>query len=182
MDLPTRKRTKLKGFDYSTPAAYFVTVCTHNRKCLLSRIVGSIHESTAHELPKNILTPYGKCVEEYINQIESKYRNVKVDKYVMMPNHFHILLSIMDDKRSIHESTLQGRSVLSKVVGFIKMNSSKQIHLTYNHNVWQRNYHDHIIRDEKDHKKIWEYIDTNIYKWELDCFYTNEAENLKLKI
>ncbi len=88
-----------------------------------------------------------------------------------MPNHIHLLLSVNDGERAIRESPLHRRSVLSKVVGYIKMNSSKDIHSTYKGNIWQRNYHDHIIRSERDYKKIWEYIDTNVLKWEKDCFY-----------
>ncbi len=91
-----------------------------------------------------------------------------------MPNHIHILISVNNDKRAIRESPLHSRSVLSKVVGYIKMNSSKQIHLTYNENVWQRNYHDHIIRSEVDYLKIWEYVNSNALKWKQDCFYINE--------
>ncbi len=170
-NLPKRKPTRLKDFDYSSPCSYFVTICTHNRKALFSSIVGAIHES-----PENILTPYGKWVEKYIYQIESKYQNVKIDKYVIMPNHIHLLITITDDKRAIRESPLQGRSVLSKVCGFIKMNSSKQIHQTYNGEVWQRSFHDHIIRGESDYLKIWEYIDSNALKWKDDCFYTEKEE------
>ena len=54
------------------------------------------------------------------------------------------------------------------------MNVSKKIHNTHSDKIWQRSYHDHIIRDEKDYHKIWEYIDTNPLKWELDCFYNNK--------
>ena len=62
------------------------------------------------------------------------------------------------------------------MVGFLKMNVSKKIHNTYNGEIWQRSYHDHIIHGEKDYQKIWEYIDTNVIRWEKDCFYNNENE------
>ena len=54
------------------------------------------------------------------------------------------------------------------------MNVSKKIHNTDNKKIWQRSYHDHIIRGENDYQKIWEYIDTNPLKWELDCFYNDD--------
>ena len=60
-ELPQRKRLRLKNFDYSTPGAYFITICTHNRKCTLSRVVGAIHES-----PEIELTDYGKITDETI--------------------------------------------------------------------------------------------------------------------
>ena len=74
-------------------------------------------------------------------------------------------------KRAIRESPLQNqRSVIDKIVGFLKMNVSKKIHNEYQNKIWQRSYHDHIIRDEMDYQKIWEYIETNIIKWDKDCF------------
>ncbi len=65
------------------------------------------------------------------------------------------------------------RSVISKAVGYLKMNASKEFHLTSDRKkFWQRSYHDHIIRGEKDYRKISEYIDTNVIRWEKDCFYS----------
>ncbi len=173
MALPKRKPTRLKGYDYSTPGAYFITICAHNRKCLFSNIVGAIHE-----LPKNKLTQYGKFVEQIIKILPDRF-NVSIHKYVVMPNHIHLIIEInnSNEKRAIRESPLQyHRSVIDKMVGFLKMNVSKKIHNTYNEKIWQRSYHDHIIRGEKDYQKIWEYIDTNVIRWENDCFYNSEAE------
>ena len=62
------------------------------------------------------------------------------------------------------------------MVGFLKMNVSKKIHKTYPDKIWQRSYYDHIIRGEKDYQKIWEYIDTNVLRWDKDCFYNSEME------
>ena len=159
MDLPKRKPTRLKGYDYSQPGAYFITVCTHNKKCILGNIVGAIHE-----LPENKLTQYG----EYAEQI-----NVSITKYVIMPNHIHLIIEINDnEKRAIRESPLQHhRSIIDKMVGFLKMNVSKKIHNTNAEKIWQRSYHDHIIRGERDYREIWEYIDTNVLRWKKDCFY-----------
>ena len=88
-----------------------------------------------------------------------------------MPNHIHIIIAI--DQRSIRESTLQKRSTVSKAIGYLKMNASRDIHKNgYGEKIWQRSFHDHIIRGEKDYLKIWNYIDTNPQKWKEDCFYT----------
>ena len=170
MALPKRKPTRLKGYDYSTPGAYFITICTHNRKCLFSNIVGAIHES-----PENKLTEYGKFAEHIIELLPDRF-NVSIPKYIIMPNHIHLIIEISDnnEKRAIRESPLQHhRSIIDKIVGFLKMNVSKKINNTNNNSIWQRSYHDHIIRGEKDYKKIWEYIDTNVIRWEKDCFYTD---------
>ena len=170
MECPKRKPTRLKGYDYSTPGAYFITICTHNRKYLFSNIVGAIHE-----LPENKLTQYGELVEQIIEILPDRF-NVFIPKYVIMPNHVHLIIEICSDneERAIRESPLQyHRSVIDKMVGLLKMNLTKKIHNTDNEKIWQRSYHDHIIRCEKDYQKIWEYIDTNVIRWKKDCFYND---------
>ena len=167
--LPKRKRLRLKDFDYSTPGAYFITVCTHNRACTLSHIVGAIHES-----PETELTGYGKIVDKVIHCIP-KHSKATIDRYVIMPNHIHLIVMITGDEelRAIRESPLRGRSVISKVIGYIKMNASKEIRGRYGDaTVWQRGFHDHVIRDRNDYEKIAKYIYENPIRWQNDCFYT----------
>ena len=163
-ELPQRKRLRLKNFDYSTPGAYFITICTHNRKCTLSRVV---------EIE---LTNYGKITDETIRNIPERYK-ATVDRYVIMPNHIHLIIIITDDEelRAIRESPLRGRSVISKVIGYVKMNASKEIHGKYDDAViWQRGFHDHIIRDRRDYEKIAKYIYENPIRWQYDCFFAEE--------
>ena len=165
-----RKSPRLKDYDYSTSGAYFITICAKDRKCLFSNIVGAIHES-----PENKLTQYGEFVKQIIEILPNRF-NVSIPKYVIMPNHIHLIIEFYndDEKRAIRESPLQCyHSIIDKAVGFLKMNVSKKIHKTYSGVIWQRSYHDHIIRGEKDYQKIWEYIDTNILRWEKDCFYND---------
>ena len=168
LNLPKRKPARLKEYDYSTPGAYFITICTHNKKHLFSKIVGAIHES-----PENRLTTYGNIVKQVIEFLPDRF-NVSISKYVIMPNHIHLIIEIKDNgnKRAIRESPLQyQRSLIDKIVGYLKMNVSKKMHNTYTDNIWQRSFHDHIIRDKYDYEKIWKYIDTNILRWKDDCFY-----------
>ena len=89
-EFPKRKPTRLKNFDYSENGAYFLTVCTKNRKKILSTIVGE-----GSPLPN--LLRYGEIVEELIKTISDKYREITVDYYVIMPNHIHLLLSVRKD-------------------------------------------------------------------------------------
>ncbi len=170
-ELPRRKDLRLKNFDYSTPGAYFITICTHNRKCTLSRIVGAIHES-----PEIKLTNHGKIIDDIIQNIPERYKTI-IDTYVIMPNHIHFIIIITDDEdlRAIRESPLRGRSIISKVIGYIKMNASKRIHRQYKGvAIWQRGFHDHIIRDRRDYEKIAKYIYENPEKWENDCFFMED--------
>ena len=170
MELPKRKKNRLPDFDYSTPTAYFITLCTHNRQCFLSRIVGAIHESPAVQK-----TVCGQMVERIIRNLP-QHLGVQIDKYVIMPNHIHMLVRVVADTplRAIRESPLRVRSVVSKAVGYIKMNASKEIHTRYGDMpIWQRGFYDHVVRSEKDYRDIWEYIEGNPGKWKEDELYTS---------
>ena len=169
--LPARKPLRLSHFDYNTPGAYFLTFCTHNRKHFLSRIVGAIHES-----PEPQLTACGKIVDAVIQNIPA-HLQVTIDQYVIMPNHVHLIAFITEENelREIRESPLQGRTILSKLIGYIKMNASKTIRRHYGDvTVWQRGYHDHVIRNQDDYAALAAYIETNPIRWELDKLYAEE--------
>ena len=161
MELPKRKQTRLKDYDYSSPGTYFITICVKDRKQLLSKIVGD----DAHIVPQNNLSEIGLMCDKYINNINIKYENVTVDKYVIMPNHIHLIIFLHGTMRASSPT----RNI-EDIVRSFKIMVTKET----GKSIWQRSYHDHIIRGEKDYQKIWEYIDTNPIKWELDCFYNNE--------
>ena len=158
MKLPKRKPTRLNGYDYSTPGTYFLTICVKDRKQLLSKIVGD----DAYIVPQNNLSEIGLICDKYINNINIKYENVTVDKYVIMPNHIHLIIFLHGTMRASSPT----KSIESIIRSF-KTLVTKEI----GNSIWQRSYHDHIIRGEKEYRKIWEYIDTNPIKWESDCFY-----------
>ena len=148
----------MSHFDYNTPGAYFLTFCTHNRKRFLSYIVGAIHES-----PEVHLTDCGKIVESVIKNIPEHF-HVKIDQYVIMPNHVHLIAVVTEAEalQAIHESPRQSRSIMSKVIGYIKMNASKAIRQNEGMViVWQRGYYDHVIRNQEDYVALAEYIQTN---------------------
>ena len=112
------------------------------------------------DVPQNILTQYGAIADKHINQMNEFYNHILVDKYVITPNHIHFILSITDlNGTSVTPSPTNSKT--PKVVSTFKRFCNKE----YRENIWQRSYHDHIIRGEKDYLKIWEYIDTNVAKW-----------------
>ena len=157
-------------FDYNTPGAYFITVCTAARKCTLSHIALAIHES-----PAVSLTNYGKIVEKYINELPDRLK-ITVDRYVIMPNHVHIIAIVAadDEIRAIRESPLQMRSVISKMVGYVKMNVSREIRNLYGERaVWQRGFYDHIIRNRDEYEEISKYIYENPARWYYDDLYSD---------
>lgn len=130
--------------------------------------IGAIHES-----PEIKLNPIGTIVEAVINQLPERFSTIYIDKYVIMPNHIHFVI-VIDNERAIRESPLQQRkrSILSPVIGYLKMNALKQFHVLYpKMEVWQRSYYDHIIRNEREYQEIWQYVDTNPLTWEKDSNY-----------
>ncbi len=161
--LHTRKPTRLSGYDYSTPGKYFLTVCIKDRKELLGKIV----KENNLTYPNMILSEQGKILDKYIVFMCNKYSHIKIDKYVIMPNHFHMILFINNRKNGASETAAPYNNEISKFISLLKRYCNKE----YGYNVWQSSYHDHIIRGEKDYRKIWEYIDTNVQKWTNDCFY-----------
>ena len=158
MILPNRKPTRLNNYDYSKNGYYFITICTYNKQKILCDIVGE----GLCALPSVKLTPIGAIVKQSIEYLNHKYNDISVVKYVIMPNHIHIILSKQTGKHG--DSPLRIYDVIGNLKSFTTHN--------YGTTLWQRSFHDHIIRDENDYLKIWNYIDTNPQKWNEDCFYT----------
>ena len=169
--LPVRKSLRMLHYDYNTPGAYFLTFCTHNRKHILSYIPEEIQGT---EKPR--LTICGKIVDGILRNLPENL-HVTIDQYVIMPNHVHLIAVITGEvavKESIH-SLPQMRSVVSKLMGYIKMNASKAIRSHYGDiPVWQRGYYDHVIRNQEDYIALAEYIQTNPLRWKMDKLYAEE--------
>ena len=151
---PVRKPNRLHQYDYSLPGYYFITVCTKNRQKIFGEIV-STGETTA---PSIILNSCGRIVDEAILSIPDVYHDVKVEKYVIMPNHVHLLLSLSGNPPlpSISQIIQQTKRRVSKNIG---------------KPVWQEHFYDHVIRNEADYLEVWQYIDGNPAKWALDKYF-----------
>ena len=161
MEMLIRKPTRLKDFNYSSEGAYFITICTHNKRKLLCDIVGV----GAYDNPKIELSGIGKIVEKYILSTNS-IAGLTVDKYVIMPNHIHMIL-ILQNHNGMSRVPSPTNSVIPHAVSTFK----RFVNAEVGQNVFQRFYHDHIIRDKSDYSKIWNYIDTNPQKWNEDYYY-----------
>ena len=149
MELQKRKPNRLWKYDYSTNGAYFVTICTQDRRKILSSIVGD----DAHIVPK----PYGSVAEKYIRNVP------EIEKYVIMPDHIHLLIRL--DNGSMWASTPTGakkqHNLVSDIVRSIKVLVAKEI----GESIFQRSYYDHVIRNQRDYDEIWQYIENNPRKW-----------------
>ncbi len=165
---PVRRQSRLQGYDYNTCGAYFITVCTQGRRCILSRVVGT----GVLDGPSIELTKYGAIAEKYICQLSDFYDHISVDQYVVMPNHIHLLLSI---KGSAHGPsgtpvpTLQN-STISRFISTFKRFCNKEC----GQNIWQYRSHDHIIRNDQDYDLHAKYICENPVRWQQDELYAEE--------
>jgi len=154
----TRKPIRLEKSNYQRAGAYFITICTQERQCLFWENVG-----TGIARPQK-LSNYGRIVNSAIQNIPLHYGSVTVDKYVIMPNHVHMLLNINCDEngRAMPVPTIS--TIVQQMKGYV----TKQI----GYPIWQSRFYDHIIRDQHEYNDVWEYIDNNPLQWELDEMYT----------
>ena len=168
MDLPKRKRTRLRNYDYSSTGIYFITICTKDKRQLLSKI--TVGQGLAPA--ENQLTQYGDIAKEQIELLEKRYKNIKIEDYVIMPNHIHLLIS--NYKLSAGASPCP---TISDVICTFKSLTTRQCLKNgfCEESLFQTSFHDHIIRGKEDYLKIWEYIDTNVIRWKKDCFYNDKS-------
>ena len=190
MNYPQRKRNRLADYDYSENGAYFITICTENKKCCLSHIQCIDTETQI------TLTRKGQIVERFVGEIPIKYPTVSVDHYVIMPNHVHLLLRI-DRSRGTEgdgtgnpsptegdgtgnpsptegDGTGNPSPTVGNVIGWFKYQTTKAINEAEKNKAsfWQRSYFDHVIRDETDYRIRWNYMDGNPARWAEDKYYS----------
>lgn len=164
-----RKTTRLKNVDYSSNCLVFLTICTKDRRCILSNVVGT----GILDGPQIELTHYGKIADKYINQLNEFYDNLSVESYVVMPNHIHMILWVKqkDGPSGTPVPTLQN-SAVSKFVGTYKRLCNKQAGF----NLWQYRSFDHVIRNEDDYQKHLNYIYENPIRWKFDELYVEDVK------
>ncbi len=156
---PKRKTVRHQNHTYNC-GMFFVTICTESKKCLLSRIVGT----GVPDGPQVELTPYGETAKKYIEQLNSFYEHIKVDSYVIMPNHIHLLLFVPWSEQFRTRVPTGVNSHVSRFVSTFKRFCNKE----YGMNIWQSRSFDHIIRNQTDYQKHKEYIYNNPISWSLD--------------
>jgi putative transposase len=173
-----RKSIRLKEYDYANPNWYYITICTDDKINLFGKVIKS----------KMILSEIGKKTREFWENIPAHFKNCELDYYVVMPNHIHGII-IINDCRGVQSAWRRdGLNTPTKDNYFSKISPTKGnlgiIVRTfkgavkkwcnengYKHFKWQKNYYEHIIRNEKDLFHIRSYIELNPLKWELDEYY-----------
>ncbi|MCL1874936.1 MAG: hypothetical protein FWF87_01600 [Synergistaceae bacterium] len=160
-----RKPNRYKDFDYSQDGAYFVTICAKDRKEIFASIeIGEVSCSLR-------LTRVGEIIENEILLLSQVYDEVCVDCSVIMPNHVHMLIGIYGDWRYDVNGRLQAAPTVSRMIGQWK----RAISIKVGYSVWQKSFHDHIIRNNYDYQQIAEYIEYNPERWTEDCLYNGET-------
>ena len=165
---PIRKKMRLTGWDYSGEGNYFLTLCAKNRKPMFSRIVGS----GIPDAPEVQLSDYGQCIRECLAYIAENNPNIVMHCWVIMPNHVHILLTIPRDVTASNGASGMPRptdAVIGKMVSSLKRFTNRQT----GQDLWQNSYYDHIIRDEQDFLRRWQYIENNPARWLEDDYFVD---------
>lgn len=194
-DIHKRHSIRLRGYDYAQEGAYFVTICIKERECLF----GSI------EKKKIILTDFGIKIEKSILLTPEKYPEIAIDKYIIMPNHIHLIIFILKQSqfqgKGMMNYTLKYNSKIDKkglinqtptndlglmknkklnlghIIRYFKARSTSIIRKNSNiYFQWQRNYYEHIIRNDIELKKYRQYIIDNPEKWDEDEENPNKIE------
>lgn len=178
---PKRKFLRLRGYDYSQAGGYYVTIVTQGRECMFGEIVRG----------EMILADAGKMVVKWWNELPGKFPSVTVDAFVVMPNHFHGVIIIHGTVGAglvpaqnfilppSTGTTTRVAPTLGDIVGAFKsittleyIRGVKQFNWRrFNGKLWQRNYYEHIIRNEEDYERIFNYIESNPSNWAEDEEY-----------
>ena len=167
--IPRRKNIRLKHYDYSESGYYFITICTKDKKNFFWKHVG---ETCGLQFDTPALSNIGEIINDEINKIRSFYNEIEIDKYVIMPNHIHMIIVLHGVSGALIESKngpaeLAPTPTVSRIIQQFKGSITKQVGFS----LWQKSFYDHIIRNQKEYEKIYEYIETNPLKWEEDKYY-----------
>ena len=164
MNLPKRKPNRLTNYDYSQYGSYFITVCSKEKQPLFC----TIQQGTVFENPSVQLSQIGVLIDRQIQSIEQTYSDIHIEKYVITPNHIHLILSIYAFSDS---SPSPANARIPSIISALKRLTNKSSGC----DLWQRSYYDHVIRNDMDYQKIWKYIDDNPAKWSDVRFFVSES-------
>ena len=184
-EYPNRKANRLKNYDYTQDGAYFITICVKDKHEILGEIVvgGGVLDAPCSDsgtVPCCELSEIGRLVDSRIQTMNNIYDSVKIEKYMIMPNHIHMIVSIAHENGSLLRKTFRSgtpdrrfreatptNATIPSFISTLKRYTNRDCGFSF----WQRSYHDHIIRNEAEYQKIWEYIDTNPIRWETDEYH-----------
>ncbi len=163
-----RRSIRLKNHDYASPGGYFITICTHDRE----HIFGQIRNR------EMVLNEFGSIATHCWNALLKHFSHIRLDASVVMPNHFHGILWINQYPEGHHRTDRKfGDAIagsISTIIGSFKSATSRSLNKLQKNTgaaVWERNYHEHIIRNQEAQIDIQKYILNNPKNWESDRFH-----------
>jgi len=154
-----RRSIRLKNYSYSTAGFYYVTICTENKHCLFGHVInGRMH-----------LNPAGQMVDNVWSNLSHKIDNIHLDEHIVMPNHLHGIV-ILPDIDSPKAQSLP--KVIRRFKSYTDFSYRQGMKVSnwraFDRSLWQRNYYEHVIRNDKSLLRIQEYIANNPLKWDFD--------------
>ncbi len=174
-DIHHRRSIRLRGYDYSQDGLYFVTICCHERRPLFGEVVNG----------NMVLNAAGQVVADSWGWLSKQYEHVELNEFVTMPNHAHAIIEIVgvqfiapqssaSHQGASHQGAINRAPTVGMLVRAFKARCARAINELWQTSgtpVWQRNYYEHIIRNEAAYLKIAEYIQTNPQRWEEDTYH-----------
>ena len=161
---PKRKHPRMNHYDYRNAGAYFITICTQNKRCLLSRVVGR------GLAPAEIQdTPYGQIAREQLLLLEQRYPSLTIDQYVIMPNHIHAILLLEETAGASPRPT-----IMDIVCAYKSLTTKHCKQIQPIDKLFQSSFYEHVIRGQEDYQEIAAYIVNNPKQWELDALYVKD--------
>ena len=145
---PERKKNRLSDFDYATPTSYFITICTSNRQNLFWT-----------ETFDGTLSEVGNIAEREIKEIPMRFALTNVDRYIIMPDHVHLMITLYNADPEMRQKTPN----IQNIVGSFKAKVTSKSGC--GKSIWQKSFYDRIIRNETEYVNIWQYIENNPHKY-----------------
>ena len=156
-----RRTIRLQEYDYSSDGLYFITICTHQHKTTLGKNIDG----------QMTLSRSGEIIEKVWNELNTKFPNIICHEYTIMPNHLHGIIQIKNDIVGGQTPPLQ-QTTLGNIIAFFKYKTTKQVNSDTP--LWQRNYYEHIIRNQQAYEEIAAYIIENPINWRNDKLYIEQ--------
>ena len=167
VELPKRKHPRLDDYDYSSAGLYFITICTHNRKCIFSKIVGRGLAPAESDEIRTEYKLYGKIAENQLLSLKNRYPSLKIYAYVIMPNHIHLIIN-----PAFGTAGASPRPTVMDIICTYKSLTTRECKKAYmTDKVFQTSFYEHIIRSKEEYEETLKYIYDNPAHWIYDPLY-----------
>ena len=165
MELKNRKNNRLPGYDYGQVGSYFITLCTYKRAKIF-RVQKTWHFASDDTVLGNNIPSSNDIVCRCLKELEIKFSNIRIDKFVIMPDHIHVIITLRHLDVNVNIPKILQHFKTRTTNDYISAVKNGYLPAFYG-KVWQKSYYDHVIRNQQDFNEVWEYIENNPLKLEL---------------